>query len=101
MEAIIMWLITTLVGAFIATAAWYVLPKKYKLHLLSLMFWGASLMILVDHIIGYEGGAFLELQTEGLITNSTALGILMIIPVLLFWLIVLTITKPKEKSIGG
>ena len=96
-----MWLITTLIAALIATAAWYFLPKHYKLNLLSLMFWGSTLMILVDHIIGYEGGAFLELQTEGLITNSALLGLLMIIPVVLFWMIVLILSKPKQTPIGG
>lgn len=96
-----MWLITTLVAAIIATIAWFVLPKHYKLDLLSLMFWGSALMIIVDHIIGYEGGAFLELQTDGLITSSTFLGVLMIIPVVLFWMIVLLISKPKQTPIGG
>jgi hypothetical protein len=96
-----MWLITTLIAAIVATAAWYIAPRKYKLNFLSLMLWGSSLMILVDHIIGYEGGAFLELETEGLITNGTLLGIAMLIPILIFWEIVLITTTPKEKIIGG
>ena len=96
-----MWLITTLIAAIVVTAAWYIAPKKYKLNFLSLMLWGSSLMILVDHIIGYEGGAFLELETEGLITNGTLLGIAMLIPILIFWEIVLITTTPKEKIIGG
>lgn len=96
-----MWLITTLIAAIVATAAWHIAPKKYKLNFLSLMLWGSSLMILVDHIIGYEGGAFLELETEGLITNGTLLGIAMLIPILIFWEIVLITTTPKEKIIGG
>ena len=96
-----MWLITTLIAAIVVTAAWYIAPRKYKLNFLSLMLWGSSLMILVDHIIGYEGGAFLELETEGLITNGTLLGIVMLIPILIFWEIVLITTTPKEKSIGG
>ena len=96
-----MWLITTLIAAIVVTAAWYIAPKKYKLNFLSLMLWGSSLMILVDHIIGYEGGAFFELETEGLITNGTLLGIAMLIPILIFWEIVLITTTPKEKIIGG
>jgi len=96
-----MWLITTLIAAIVVTAAWYIAPRKYKLNFLSLMLWGSSLMILVDHIIGYEGGAFLELETEGLITNGTLLGIAMLIPILIFWEIVLITTTPKEKIIGG
>jgi hypothetical protein len=93
-----MWLITTLIAAIVVTAAWHIAPRKYKLNFLSLMLWGSSLMILVDHIIGYEGGAFLELETEGLIT---LLGIAMLIPILIFWEIVLITTTPKEKIIGG
>jgi len=96
-----MWLITTLIAAIVVTAAWYIAPRKYKLNFLSLMLWGSSLMILVDHIIGYEGGAFIELETEGLITNGTLLGIAMLIPILIFWEIVLITTTPKEKIIGG
>ena len=96
-----MWLITTLIAAIVVTAAWYIAPRKYKLNFLSLMLWGSSLMIFVDHIIGYEGNAFLELETEGLITNGTLLGIDMLIPILIFWEIVLITTTPKEKIIGG
>jgi len=97
-----MWLITTLIAAIGATAAWYFIKKDYRLDLLSLMLWGTSIMIIVDHIIGYEGGSFIELETEGLITNATLLGIVMLIPVFILWEIILIITKPKTKiNIGG
>ena len=97
-----MWLITTLIAAIGVTAIWYVKPKIYKLDLLSLMLWGTSIMILVDHILGYEGGAFIELETEGLITNATLLGIVMLVPVFVLWGLVLIIKKPKTiKQIGG
>jgi len=96
-----MWLVTTLIVAISVTAIWYVKPKIYKLDLLSLMLWGTSIMILVDHILGYEGGAFLELETEGLITNGTLLGIVMLIPILILWEIILITTKPKQNIIGG
>ena len=97
-----MWLVTTLIAALIATAAWYFTKKDYKLDLLSLMLWGTSIMILVDHILGYEGGAFIELETEGLITNGTLLGIVMLIPIFILWELILIVTKPKgKKQIGG
>jgi len=97
-----MWLITTMIAAIIATAAWYYTKKNYRLDLLSLMLWGTSIMIMVDHILGYEGGAFIELETEGLITNATLLGIIMLIPVFILWALVLIIKKPKTtKQIGG
>jgi hypothetical protein len=91
-----MWLITTLVAAIGSTILWYFLPRIYKLDLLSLMLWGASLMILVDHILGYSGGSFLELETEGPITDSIVLGIVMLIPIFIIWMTVFLIKKPKQ-----
>jgi len=91
-----MWFITTLLAAIGATILWYVAPKIYKLDLLSLMLWGASLMILVDHILGYDGGSFVEMETEGLINNSILLGIVMLIPVFLIWIAIIIIKKPKQ-----
>ena len=91
-----MWLITTLIAAIGATILWYVAPRIYKLDLLSLMFWGASFMILVDHILSYNGGSFVEMETEGLINNSILLGIVMLIPVFIIWITVLIIKKPKQ-----
>lgn len=96
-----MWLITTLIAAIVVTAIWYVKPKIYKLDILSLMLWGTSIMILVDHILGYQGGQFIELETDGLITSGTLLGIVMLIPILILWEILLLIARPKEKIVGG
>ena len=97
-----MWLVTTMMAAIIVTAAWYFTKRDYRLDLLSLMLWGTSVMILVDHILGYEGGAFLALETEGLITNATLLGVIMLIPIFIVWEIILILTKPKVKiEIGG
>ena len=96
-----MWLITTLIAAIVVTAIWYVKPKIYKLDILSLMLWGTSIMILVDHILGYQGGQFIELETDGLIKSGTLLGIVMLIPILVLWKILLIIARPKEKIIGG
>lgn len=96
-----MWLVTTVIAAIAVTAIWYIKPKVYKLDLLSLMLWGTSIMILVDHVLGYEGGKFFEVQTDGLITNGTLLGIVMIIPILIIWEIILIISHPKEKVVRG
>ena len=96
-----MWLVTTLIAAIAVTAIWYVKPKIYRLDILSLMLWGTSIMILVDHILGYEGGQFIEIETEGLIANGTLLGIVMLIPIFVLWEIILIASKPKAKSIGG
>ncbi|MFZ2456842.1 MAG: hypothetical protein WAX07_10240 [Candidatus Altiarchaeia archaeon] len=91
-----MWLITTFVAAIIVTAIWAYAPKKYKLDFLALMLWGLAVMILVDHVLGYEGeGPILEMETEGLITNGTVLGIAMLIPVFIIWEAALVLSKTR------
>jgi hypothetical protein len=90
-----MWLVTTLVAALFVTAAGFFAPKKYKLGVLSLMLWGAAVMILIDHVLGYEGGEFLVMQTNGLITNGVVLGITMLIPIFTIWEIMVLISKKK------
>ncbi len=93
-----MWLITTLLAAVISTAFWMFSPEKYKLRILSLMLWGASVMIFVDHVLGYEGGEFIEMTTEGMITNGTVLGIAMLIPILIVWELYVIISMKKGEK---
>ncbi|MCD6391075.1 MAG: hypothetical protein J7L92_03695 [Dehalococcoidia bacterium] len=89
-----MWLIMTALAAVIATAIWYVkAPEdKYKLGLLSLLFWGATIMWLVDHVIAYitEGGEFFEINLD-----ATLLGVAVIVFALFVWEIVLVVSDPK------
>ncbi len=89
-----MWLIMTALAALITTAIWYIkAPEdKYKLGLLSLLFWGATLMWLVDHVMAYitEGGDFFEISLD-----ATLLGLSVIILALLVWGIVLLVSDPK------
>jgi peptidoglycan biosynthesis protein MviN/MurJ (putative lipid II flippase) len=89
-----MWLIMTSLAAIVTTIIWYVkAPEdKYKLGLLSLMFWGATFMWLVDHVMAYltEGGDFFEINLD-----ATMLGVSVIILALLAWLIVLLVSDPK------
>jgi len=91
-----MWLITTFITALTATLLWFLLKKKYKLGFLSLMLWGATIMILVDHILGYEGGKFIETETDGLINNGFLLGIIMLLPIFFIWFIANSISKHKR-----
>ncbi|DAC72190.1 MAG TPA: hypothetical protein DSN98_06390 [Thermoplasmata archaeon] len=92
-----MWLITSFITAITVTALWIFTPKKYQLGFLGLMLWGLSIMVLVDHIIGYTGGPFIEMETDGLITNATVLGITMLIPIFIVWEISLIHSKLKGK----
>ena len=89
-----MWLIVTSLAAVITTAIWYIkAPEdKYKLGFLSLIFWGATLMWFVDHLMRYlmEGGEFLEINL-----SATILGLVVIIVALIIWEIALLRDDPK------
>jgi hypothetical protein len=93
-----MWLITTLFAALTATLLLFLFKNKYKLGFLCLMLWGATIMILVDHLLGYEGGKFLEIETDGMIKNGILLGIMMLTPVFFIWFIALFISKLQRRS---
>jgi hypothetical protein len=90
-----MWLIITALAAVITTGIWYLKDpdNKYKVGLLSLMLWGATIMWLVDHIMAYviEGGEFIEINLD-----ATLLGISVVILSLLVWEIALLISDPKK-----
>ncbi len=60
------------------------------------MLLGAFVMVLVDHTMGFlqEGGNFIELETSGLVPNSTLLGIAMLVPIFVLW-IALVMTRKK------
>lgn len=89
------WLITTFLAAVVATILYRLLNGRFKLGLLSLMLWGATVMIFVDRILGYEGGPFFEAQTDGLIKNGAVLGVVMLCPVLLIWLGALLLNRRR------
>ncbi|MEM3066728.1 MAG: hypothetical protein QXI81_05300 [Nitrososphaerota archaeon] len=73
---------------------WYSKAENdvYMLKLLSLMLWGATTMVFVDHVMGYlmEGGEFLEMSVE-----ATVLGFVLLVCALTVWEIVLMIKDPK------
>ena len=90
-----MYLIITATAAIITTIIWYTKSpeNKYNLGTLCLIFWGATLMWLVDHIIAFltEGGEFFEITLD-----ATLLGITVTLFGLLIWLITLLINDPKK-----
>ena len=90
-----MYFIITALAAIVATIVWYTnAPEdKYKLGTLSLIFWGATLMWLVDHVMAYliEGGAFFEINLD-----ATLLGITVVLLGLIVWLIILLVSDPKK-----
>jgi len=90
-----MWLLILLFAATMSTALWYSKAEddKYMLKFLSLIFWGASIMVFIDHLISYitEGGEFIEVTIE-----STILGFVLVITALIIWEIALLIKDPKQ-----
>jgi hypothetical protein len=92
-----MWLVVTLVAALAATSAYYLLDKRHKLGFLSLMLWGTSIMVLVDHTIAFVAGeGFIEATTDGLISNSILLGLVMIAPIIMIWLASVFVSRQKS-----
>lgn len=93
-----MTLLTTLFAAIICTILWYKSAPKddLKLNILCYMFWGASLMWLVDAVF-----EFAELQAEYFtpaladLVNDFYLGLSVVALGLVVWLIILLIQDPK------
>jgi hypothetical protein len=90
-----MWLIILAFAAAIATPIWYSMAEddRYLLRLLCLILWGATIMVFVDHVMGYlmEGGEFLELTLD-----ATILGFAMLTAALVIWEIILILKDPKK-----
>ncbi len=92
-----MTLLLTVFAAVITTAIWYQKnDKSMNLGLLCWMFWGASIMWLVDAVFEYA-----ELKAEYFtpafedMINDSFLGLSVIALALVIWVIVLLIKDPK------
>jgi len=93
-----MTLLITIFAAVICTILWYTKAPKneMKLHILCFMYWGASIMWLVDAI--YE---FAELHADYFqpapadMLNDAFLGLSVVALGLIIWLIVLLLKDPK------
>lgn len=92
-----MTLLISTTAAVIATICWYNRKDDLmKLGTLCLMYWGASLMWLVDAVFEYiELGA--EYFTPGLedMVNDAFLGCCVVVLGLVIWMIVLLVRDPK------
>lgn len=92
-----MTLLITVVAAVITTALWYNRKNNdMQLHVLMFMFWGASLMWLVDAIFEYA-----ELRAEYFtpalddMINDTFLGFSVIALALVIWIVFVLIKDPR------
>ena len=92
-----MTLLITVFAAVIATVVWYINPSgKMKVGTLSLMYWGASLMWLVDAVAEYlEIGAEYFTPAAADMLNDAYLGLSVVALGLVIWLVLLLIKDPK------
>ena len=93
-----MTLLISVFAAVISTLVWYFCEKRSELRLgmLALMYWGASLMWLVDAIFEYA-----ELKAEYFtpafedMINDAFLGVSVVALGLVIWVVALLIKDPK------
>ena len=93
-----MTLLTTVYAAIICTIIWYKgAPKsEMKVGILCWMYWGASLMWLVDAIFEYaELGAEYFNPAPRDMLNDFFLGLAVVALGLIIWLVILLIKDPK------
>lgn len=93
-----MTLLTSVFAAIICTIIWYKnAPRnEMKLGILCWMFWGASLMWLVDAIFEYaELGAEYFSPAPADMLNDLFLGLSVVAFGLIIWLVILLIKDPK------
>lgn len=92
-----MTLLLTVFAAVICTVIWYTLPKarKLKIGTLTLMYWGASLMWLVDAAVEYfEQRAEYFTPSAVDMLNDAYLGLSVIAFGLVIWLVMLLVKDP-------
>ena len=93
-----MTLLITIIAAIAATIVWYMNEERdaYRLGTLSLIYWGASLMWLMDFVFEYaELKADYFVQEFADILNDSLLGVAVVALGLIAWLVILLIKDPK------
>ncbi|MCR4640512.1 MAG: hypothetical protein K5697_00600 [Lachnospiraceae bacterium] len=95
-----MTLLIAIFAAVISTVVWYRSEdrKEMQLGTLSLMFWGASLMWLVDAFFGYaeKGAAFFTPEASDML-NEIYLGLSVVALALVIWLVILLVKDPQGR----
>lgn len=93
-----MTLLITFFAAMITTIVWYNSKTDHKLGSLMLMYWGASLMWLVDAVAEYiEVGAEFFTPAPADMLNDAFLGISVVALGMFIWLVILLIKDPSGK----
>ena len=77
---------------------WYNVKADRKLGTLALMYWGASLMWLVDAAVEYfEDGADYFLPSSGDMLNDAFLGLSVVVLALVVWVVCLLVKDPQNR----
>lgn len=94
-----MTLLITVFAAVIVTVVWYTRPdSKMRLGILCLMYWGASLMWLVDAVAEYiDIGADYFAPALSDMLNDSYLGLSVIALGLIIWLVVVLVKDPNGR----
>jgi len=91
-----MWLLFLFSAAIFTTALWYIWDKseKYAVSILALIYWGATIMVFVDHTLGYlmEGGEYFDTSLDACI-----LGSILVLMGAVIWEIFLILKDPAKK----
>ena len=93
-----MTLLTTVFAALISSIIWYKNEeaRNLKVGTLSLMYWGASLMWLIDAVFEYaELGAESFVPAPLDMLNDLYLGLSVVALGLIIWLVILLVRDPK------
>jgi len=93
-----MCLMIALIAAVASTLVWYgsVSARELKISILCWLFWGASLMWLVDAAFEYaEQGAEFFTPAASDMLNDAFLGISVVVLALVIWIAVLLVKDPK------
>lgn len=93
-----MTLLITLAAAVTATICWYIGNSKLNIGSLALMYWGASLMWLVDAVVEYLEIGAEYFKPMGLdMINDAYLGLSVVILGLIIWIAGVLLKDPKGK----
>ena len=93
-----MTLLITIFAAVVATLVWYTKPaiRDLKVGVLCWMFWGASLMWMIDAVF-----EFAELRADYFapagadMLNDTFLGFSVVALALIIWVVIILVTDPR------
>ncbi len=93
-----MTLLISITAAVVATLVWYFCKRRseFKFSLLCFMFWGATIMWLVDAVFEYVNeGASIFAPAAADMLNDAFLGAAVVVLALVIWLAALLIKDPN------